>query len=78
MVKQVKVFLDYINDVDLDYFVDVMIGQVKFVICCDYGVLFIERYEDFMFLIDNYYGCKKFEGIKCLFFLGSINGDIVL
>ncbi len=55
-----------------------MTGQVKFAIRRDYGVPSIERYEDFMSSIDNYYGRKKFEGIKCLSLLGSTNGDIAL
>lgn len=78
MVKQVKAFSDHINDADLDHFADVMTGQVKFAIRRDYGVPSIERYEDFMSSIDNYYGRKKFEGIKCLSLLGSTNGDIAL
>lgn len=78
MVKQVKAFSDHINEADLDHFSDVMTGQVKFAVRRDYGVPSIERFEDFMSSIDNYYGRKNFEGIKCLSLLGSTNGDIAL
>ncbi|QPO98323.1 hypothetical protein GVI61_18065 [Citrobacter freundii] len=78
MVKQVKAFSDHINEADLNHFADVMTGQVKFAIRRDYSVPSIERFEDFMSSIDNYYGRKNFEGIKCLSLLGSTNGDIAL
>lgn len=78
MVKQVKAFSEHINDADLDHFSDVMTGQVKFAVRRDYGVPVIEKFEDFMSSIDNYYGRKKFEGIKCLSLLGSTDGDVGL
>lgn len=78
MVKQVKAFSDHIGEADLDHFANVMTGQVKFAIRCGYGVPSIERFEDYMSEIDNYYGRKKFEGIKCLSLLGSTNGDVAL
>lgn len=78
MVKQVKAFSDHINGADLDHFADVMTGKVRFAVRLGYGLPSIERFEEYMSSIDNYYGRKKFEGIKCLSVLGSTNGDIAL
>lgn len=78
MVKQVKAFSEHINEVSLDHFADVMTGQVRFAVRRDYGLPSIERFDAYMSSIDNYYGQKKFEGIKCLSVLGSTNGDIAL
>ncbi|UGC97758.1 zf-TFIIB domain-containing protein [Pantoea phage PdC23] len=76
MVKQVGAFAEYIDDADLEHFADVMTGQVKFAVRLGYGIPSIEKFEDFMSSIDNYYGCKNFKGIKCLCLLGSTDGDI--
>lgn len=78
MVKQVRAFSEYIDEAQLDHFADVMTGQVRFAIRRDYNLPSIERFEDFMSSIDNYYGRKNFEGIKMLSVLGSTNGDIAL
>lgn len=78
MVKQVGAFAEYIDDADLEHFADVMTGQVKFAVRLGYGIPSIEKFEDFMSSIDNYYGCKNFKGIKCLSLLGSTDGDISL
>lgn len=78
MVKQVGAFAEHIDDADLDHFSDVMTGQVKYAVDRNYGLPDIESFEDYMSSIDNYYGRKNFEGIKCLSLLGSTNGDIAL
>jgi hypothetical protein len=78
MVKQVRAFSEHIDEAQLDHFADVMTGQVRFAIRRDYNLPSIERFEDFMSSIDNYYGRKNFEGIKMLSVLGSTNGDIAL
>lgn len=78
MVKQVRAFSEHIDEADLDHLSDVMTGQVRFAIRRDYSLPSIERFEDFMSSIDNYYGRKNFEGIKMLSVLGSSNGDIAL
>lgn len=78
MVKQVRAFSEHIDEADLDHFSDVITGQVRFAIRRDYSLPSIERFENFMSSIDNYYGRKNFEGIKMLSVLGSSNGDIAL
>lgn len=66
MIKQVKAFTDNINEADLSHFTDVMTGQVRFAVRRDYNLPSIEKFENYMSSIDNYYGRKKFDGIKCL------------
>jgi len=78
MIKQVKLFADHIDEADLSHFADVMTGQVRFAVRRDYGLPEIEKFEEYMSSIDNYYGRKNFEGIKCLSVLGSTGGNIAL
>ncbi|WP_343552147.1 hypothetical protein [Pantoea sp.] len=78
MVKQVAAFAKHINDANLDHFADVLTGQVKYAVSRGYGLPEIEKFEDYMSSIDNYYGRKEFKGIKCISVLGSTDGNIAL
>lgn len=77
-LKQVKAFADHIDEQDLNHFVDVMTGKLNYAVRADYRIPKIERYSEYMSRIDNYYGNKKYEGMKAMTVLGNSDGKICL
>ncbi|MGQ6015122.1 hypothetical protein ACUNG1_14090 [Serratia sp. IR-2025] len=77
-LKQVKDFTDNIKEQDLSHFIDVMTGQLNYAVRSDYRIPKIEHFSDFMSCIDNYYGNKKYEGMKAMTVLGNSDGRIGL
>lgn len=77
-LKQVKVFADHIEEQDLNHFIDVMTGQLNYAVQADYRIPRIVRFSEYMSRIDNYYGNKKYEGMKAMTLLGNSEGRIAL
>lgn len=77
-LKQVKAFADHIDEQDLNHFVDVMTGQLNYVVPADYRIPKIERFSEYMSVIENSYGNKRYEGLKMMSVLGNSDGKIGL
>jgi len=77
-LKQVKAFTDHIEEQDLSHFIDVMTGQLNYAVQADYRIPTIHRFSEYMSVIDNYYGNRKYEGMKSMTVLGNSDGRIGL
>ncbi|MEL4017023.1 hypothetical protein, partial [Dryocola clanedunensis] len=77
-LKQVKAFADHIDEQDLNHFVDVMTGQLNYAVPADYRIPKIERFSEYMSVIENSYGNKRYEGLKMMSVLGNSDGKIGL
>ncbi|MCP2005270.1 UNVERIFIED_ORG: hypothetical protein J2Y78_003810 [Buttiauxella agrestis ATCC 33320] len=77
-LKQVKAFADHIDEQDLNHFVDVMAGQLNYAVQADYRIPKIERFSEYMSVIENSYGNKRYEGLKMMSVLGNSDGKIGL
>ncbi|CQJ13144.1 Uncharacterised protein [Yersinia enterocolitica] len=77
-LKQVKEFSEHIDEQDLTHFIDVMTGQLNYAVASSYRLPKIERYSEYMSIIENSYGNKRYEGLKLLSVLGNSNGNIAL
>jgi len=77
-LKQVKAFADHIDEQDLNHFVDVMTGQLNYAVQADYRIPKIERFSEYMSVIENSYGNKRYEGLKMMSVLGNSDGKIGL
>lgn len=77
-LKQVSVLSENINEQDFDYFIDVMTGKMAYAVAGTYGVPKIERFEDYMSVIDTDWNRGQYKGIKMLSLLGNSNGNISL
>lgn len=75
-LKQVSVLSENISEQDFDYFIDVMTGKMAYAVAGTYGVPKIERFEDYMSVIDTDWGRGQYKGIKMLSLLGNSNGNI--
>jgi hypothetical protein len=77
-LKQVKAFADHIDEQDLNHFIDVMTGQLNYAVQADYRIPKIERFSEYMSVIENSYGNKRYEGLKMMSVLGNSDGKIGL
>lgn len=77
-LKQVKEFVDHIDEQDLTHFIDVMTGQLNYAVRDNYRIPEIENFSEYMSVIDNHYGNKKYEGLKLISVLGNSDGRIGL
>ncbi|EKN6170724.1 hypothetical protein DVQ00_23695 [Yersinia enterocolitica] len=78
MLKQVKAFADNIEEQDLSHFVNVMTGQLNYAVQADYRIPKIEKFSEYMSVIDNSYGNKRYQGLKMMSVLGNSDGRIEL
>ncbi|HFD0468263.1 TPA: hypothetical protein ACF01X_001548 [Yersinia enterocolitica] len=78
MLKQVKTFADHIEEQDLSHFVNVMTGQLNYAVHADYRIPKIENFSEYMSVIENSYGNKRYEGLKLMSVLGNSDGRIDL
>ncbi|HDL7399323.1 TPA: hypothetical protein PXN48_004165 [Yersinia enterocolitica] len=78
MLKQVKAFADNIEEQDLSHFVNVMTGQLNYAVQADYRIPTIEKFSEYMSVIDNSYGNKSYRGLKMMSVLGNSDGRIEL
>ncbi|HII4519569.1 TPA: hypothetical protein ACY4UA_001005 [Yersinia enterocolitica] len=78
MLKQVKAFTDNIEEQDLSHFVNVMTGQLNYAVQADYRIPKIEKFSEYMSVIDNSYGNKSYQGLKVMSVLGNSDGRIDL
>ncbi|EKN3387805.1 hypothetical protein OU757_004654 [Yersinia enterocolitica] len=78
MLKQVKAFADNIEEQDLSHFVNVMTGQLNYAVQADYRIPTIEKFSEYMSVIDNSYGNKSYQGLKMMSVLGNSDGRIEL
>lgn len=77
-IKQVKAFVEHIDEADLSYFADVMTGRMNYAVKGSYRVPSIEEFSEYMSVINNYYGNSSYEGMKMLSVLGNSDGNIAL
>lgn len=78
ILKQVKSFADHIEEQDLSHFVNVMTGQLNYAVRDDYRIPTIEKFSEYMSVIDNSYGNKSYQGLKMMSVLGNSDGRIEL
>ncbi|MEG2434441.1 MAG: hypothetical protein RSB25_22635, partial [Acinetobacter sp.] len=75
-IKQVKAFVEHIDEADLSYFADVMTGRMNYAVKGSYRVPSIEEFSEYMSIIDNYYGNSSYKGMRMLSVLGNSDGKI--
>ncbi|HGN6747150.1 TPA: hypothetical protein ACKWSA_004314 [Yersinia enterocolitica] len=78
MLKQVKAFAEHIDEQDLSHFVNVMTGQLNYAVQADYRIPKIEKFSEYMSVIDHSYGNKSYQGLKMMSVLGNSDGRIDL
>ncbi|NBM30600.1 hypothetical protein [Proteus sp. G4417] len=77
LFKSVSVLANNIDKQDFTHFLDVITGKVKYAVPSGYPVPHeIEDAMEYMSCIDNYYGRKKYDGLRLMTLLGRSDGRI--
>lgn len=77
LFKSVSVLANNIDKQDFTHFLDVITGKVKYAVPSGYPVPHeIEDAMEYMSCIDNYYGRKKYDGLRLMTLLGKSDGKI--
>ncbi|MEY0929292.1 hypothetical protein AB7224_06625 [Providencia rettgeri] len=77
LFKSVSVLANNIDKQDFTHFLDVITGKVKYAVPSGYPVPHeIEDAMEYMNCIDNYYGSKKYDGLRLMTLLGRSDGRI--
>lgn len=77
LFKSVSVLANNIDKQDFTHFLDVITGKVKYAAPNGYPVPHeIEDAMEYMSCTDNYYGSKKYDGLRLMTLLGRSDGKI--